>query len=143
VVDEYCFELGKGGTEWVIRTKGERYCLDCIQFRFRSGRSRVIIWGAIGYGWKLDLEGHGPRNYLKQVLEPIIEPTFEALRGWGENPLFMEDGASLHGNRGNANLRLWKLEHGIPTPPSSPDFNPIDKVWRILKQRIKHRPHPT
>ena len=80
---------------------------------------------------------------MQQVLEPIIKPTFEALRDWGVNPLFMEDGASIHGCRDKTNLRLWKLEHGITTmwwPPSSPDFNPIEKVWRILKQRIKHRP---
>jgi len=149
--DECSFELGKGGTEWVTHTQGERFCLDCIQFRFRSGSSKVMIWGAIGYGWKSDLvflEGHGPRggvtieDYRQQVLEPIVEPSIRGMREWGEEPLFMEDGATVHGNSGKGKLRCWKLENGIVSmswPPSSPDFNPIEKVWRILKQRIKHR----
>jgi len=110
-----------------------------------------MIWGAIGYGWKSDLvflSGHGPRggitmeDYKEQVLEPIVEPTIHGLKDWGENPLFMEDGSTEHGNGGKGKLRCWKLENGIvslPWPPSSPDFNPIENVWRILKQRIKHR----
>jgi hypothetical protein len=54
----------------------------------------------------------------------------------------MEDRASIHSNRGRAKLRCWKLEHEIVNILSSPDFNPIENVWRILKQRIKHRNRP-
>ena len=47
----------------------------------------------------------------------------------------MEDGAKVH--KGKA--RLWRLEHGIrgfDQPPSSPDLNPIEKVWRQMKNDI-------
>ena len=37
-----------------------------------------------------------------------------------------------------------KKELGIlvhERPPASPDLNPIENLWRIMKQRIKARPH--
>ena len=47
----------------------------------------------------------------------------------------MEDGAKVH--KGKA--RLWRLNKGIrgfDWPPSSPDLNPIKKVWRWMKNEI-------
>ena len=47
----------------------------------------------------------------------------------------MEDGAKVH--KGKA--RLPKLEKGIKRfdwPPSSPDLNPIEKVWCWMKHEI-------
>ena len=51
----------------------------------------------------------------------------------------MEDGAKVH--LGHA--RLPRLEHGIrgfKWPPSSPDLNPIEKVWRWMKEELKKLP---
>ena len=47
----------------------------------------------------------------------------------------MEDGAKVH--KGKA--RLPKLEKGIrgfDWLPSSPDLNPIEKIWRWMKHEI-------
>ena len=47
----------------------------------------------------------------------------------------MEDGSKVH--KGAA--RTWRLEHGIlgfDWPPSSPDLNPIEKIWRWMKHEI-------
>jgi transposase len=55
------------------------------------------------------------------------------------NFILMEDGASCH----TANYTSHEREkHGIPNtdwPPGSPDFNPIECIWTILKCRIKWR----
>jgi hypothetical protein len=47
----------------------------------------------------------------------------------------MEDGLKVH--KGHA--RLPCLNHGVcgfDWPPSSPDLNPIEKVWRWMKNEI-------
>jgi transposase len=53
----------------------------------------------------------------------------------------MEDGAKVH--KGKARLpRLNKGIRGFKWPPSSPDLNPIEKVWRWMKHKITMLPNP-
>ena len=70
---------------------------------------------------------------MEQVLEPIVFPLFDTL---GPEYIFIEDGSKVH--KGNA--RLPRLIHGIRGfnwPPSSPDLNPIERVWRYMKEELK------
>ena len=63
--DECTFYTGKQKKDHVIRTRGERFCTDCMQFQFRSNRTSFSIWATIGWDFKSDLvflEGHGPRG---------------------------------------------------------------------------------
>ena len=47
----------------------------------------------------------------------------------------MEDRAKVY--KGKARLpRLNKGIHGFDQPPSSPDLNPIEKIWRWMKDEI-------
>jgi len=104
-----------------------------------------MVWGAIGWNWKSPLifmvkeegrKGVCSQAYLNQVLEPVIFPfwaslTDEQRQEW----IFMEDGSKVH--KGKA--RLPRLNHGVrgfDWPPSSPDLNPIEKVWRWMKNEI-------
>jgi hypothetical protein len=110
-----------------------------------------MVWGAISYNWKsplVFLEGTGARgvqalDYYNQVLEPIVGPAFKGLldyEGMQEGGLYVEDHAPVHGTKGM--LIGAKEALGIPLherPSTSPDLNPIENVWRILKQHIKAR----
>src|SRR5438045_8783363 len=52
----------------------------------------------------------------------------------------MEDGSKVD----VGNDQLPKLQHGIrgfSWPPSSPDLNPIEKVWRWMKEELKKLPY--
>lgn len=47
----------------------------------------------------------------------------------------MEDGAKVH----EGYARLPRIQHGVrgfDWPPSSPDLNPIEKVWRWMKGEL-------
>ena len=104
-----------------------------------------MSWGALGWDWKSPLvflekeegsKGITSKAFLHQVLEPVVFPKFDQL---GPEYIFMEDGAKVH--LGHA--RLPRLEHGIrgfKWPPSSPDLNPIEKVWRWMKEELKKLP---
>lgn len=105
-----------------------------------------MIWGALGWDYKSPLvfmeklperKGICSKAYLQEVLEPVVFPLFETL---GPNYIFMEDGAKVH--LGHA--RLPRLQHGVrgfAWPPSSPDLNPIEKVWRWMKGELDIMPY--
>ena len=67
----------------------------------------------------------------------------ETLQYYGYPLLFQEDGNKTHGLKGGNNLIALKEELGIRHieywPASSRDFNLIEKVWRLLKQRLMQR----
>ena len=51
--------------------------------------------------------------------------------------IFMEDGAKVHLGAAKAVRQRLKIQgFSRPWPPSSPDLNPIKKVWRWIKARI-------
>jgi hypothetical protein len=144
--DECTFDIGKDGRHWITRRIDEKRCSTCIKSVYRSERFSLMIWGGLGWDWKSPLvfleklperKGICSKAYLEQVLEPVVFPLFDTL---DESWIFMEDGSKVH--QGKA--RLPRLEHGVRGlnhPPSSPDLNPIEKVWRWMKGELNKLPY--
>ena len=109
------------------------------------------VWGAISYNWKSELvflkttgkKGITCNDYLEQVLKPVVGPASQGQKGYTKGAAggqYVEDGAPWHGVK--RVLREQKKELGISRhdrPAQSPDLNPIENVWRIMKQYIKAR----
>lgn len=102
-----------------------------------------MFWGAIRLGERSDLVlyngdpdsargGVTARRHLAYLQENL--PTV-----MDHNTILMQDGASIH--RAHI-VRDWLEEQRIeqlPWPPYSPDLNPIENLWALLKDGICSR----
>ena len=79
-------------------------------------------------------------DYINQILEPWLGPWYQSLKALDYCPIFMQDNTSIHGSKES---HIWLRQHQIETmewPPSSPDLNPDEWMWKGCKQMIKRYP---
>lgn len=104
------------------------------------------IWAAIGVGWRSELVffpktddssrvRRGFRLNQSSYVQLCLQPHLRALARKGY--IFMHDGAACHRAR---SVTTWMRDNGITVmtgfPASSPDLNPIEKLWKHLDECI-------
>lgn len=77
------------------------------------------------------------QNFYRKILRRCLARSAEKVcpRSW----IFMQDNLAAHKTR---KLKRWFSRHKIRLldwPPYSPDLNPIENIWRLLKQRVAAR----
>lgn len=104
-----------------------------------GGLKRMIVWDQ---SWGRITSA----TYIQHILVPCISPIFEDEKEYHGSPFYcMEDNASPHSARATIAARQEQLITPLPTgwPPASPDLNPIEEIWRRMKDylyRLPERP---
>ena len=150
--DEVLFEKGeKIGPTWTIRRAGEESMIKHLVPTFKQDRETLMVWGAvaIGHKWPLlrltayNTDFYDPVKtidrfaYVNHVLEGRLAGYCSKLRREGIPEVrTLEDGAGPHRSRLAAQAREELHIKQIFHPPNSPDLNPIEPLWGIVKHRV-------
>jgi transposase len=78
-------------------------------------------------------------RYVQHVCRPILWPECKRLAAENPNFILMEDGAAAHGSGYTTQERVRESVRKMDWPPNSPDFNPIERIWTLMKSRIQTR----
>ena len=154
--DETKLELGEhSGPCYVSRRRNEHLDPNHIAPNFTSGRRSIMLWAAISYHGKsplLELSwpdvvvgkdgkpkrgGFTNKQYAEQVLSVGLQDFYTEqviYAGWDFE--VVEDGALVHKGPFVREARVSFPFENLAHPPSSPDLNPIENIWHMLKRRI-------
>lgn len=136
--DESSFQILSDTTMFVRRKSGEQFNTDCVVNTIKHPTS-VMMWAVIsgkGVGRLYVVEGTLRQDQYRQVIEARLIPQ---LREWfqdGERYIFMQDGAPCH--TANAVMKFLNDRHipVLPWPGNSPDMNPLENLWQLVKKRV-------
>lgn len=136
--DESTFEILDNKAQFVRRRRGEKFHPDCVVQTVKHP-TKVMIWSVIsgkGTGRLYVVKGIMRQDQYKEVLQNRLVPQ---VREWfpnGESYIFMQDGAPCHTAR---SVKTYLREENIPLldwPGNSPDMNPIENVWELMKREV-------
>jgi transposase len=147
---ESLFEIGKNlQVVRVWRTKEQKYNLDCLELTFKSGRTSTMVWGAFFGTTKAPLVLIPPKSrkaadFIEEVYKPSLVPFLqEHDPNHSRRLVLMEDGAPVHKAKLLAAFLAESKIDKIPNwPPQSPDLNPTENVWKVLKTNIQEHYRP-
>ena len=86
-----------------------------------------------------DQLGMNANQYINEVLQPHFLPFWQRIGGTSRGMYFMQDGAGPH--KAKKTLRFLTSNHIQlqSWPGNSPDLNPLENAWHLLKVRLRKR----
>lgn len=142
--DESKFVYCHRKTRVIVRRRpGEKYKLKCMAGTVKhGGGGSILVWGAFGASGvgRLVIIPSMPKfnaeAYISLLNENLLPSLITSLSHPSEDWFLLQDNDPKHKAKSTMD---YFVENGVPIldwPPQSPDLNPIENLWRVMKEQL-------